>query len=483
MRAIQGLDLAQGLRMGGSAGGGASGGASSAGMLSNLGDALSGLGTGGGPGMNPSHDHGAGGYLSRVARVMHDGRGAEIAARSGGGGSGGGWLETLARLAPTAETPDLRDSPRRQLRRLGLGMMAHSGPEGWGLSGIGQAGLDAMGRNDKARLTEIEHAQAQREALREHAFDLHDRHLDEREFRADRADARADRQLERRRYESLDEYRRRQADTAARRADAYATKVGRGSATEREISDLISRGVPPGWAQDVARGNVKTETDDFGNIRAVNIATGEVRNLSGQQGSRGAEAGAKVPGQNAGRGQRGQGDVFGAVEEGTGPIAGLRAATNAVVGPFIEGTPFENTARARAGLRNFAQEAKTALVNNPRFPVAEQQIVQELMPDPGRFWVDPDAERDKLRELRSFLQNKISQNRRSMSSGQVTQDEHGRLANQIESIERVLGLMGSPDQAGGGQLPEGVPQGSRKIGTLNGQPVYETPDGKRLVAE
>lgn len=38
-------------------------------------------------------------------------------------------------------------------------------------------------------------------------------------------------------------------------------------------------------------------------------------------------------------------------------------------------------------------------------------------------------------------------------------------------------------QVGGEQLPEDVPQGSRQIGTLDGQPVFETPDGRRLVAE
>lgn len=37
--------------------------------------------------------------------------------------------------------------------------------------------------------------------------------------------------------------------------------------------------------------------------------------------------------------------------------------------------------------------------------------------------------------------------------------------------------------AGGEALPTGIPQGSKQIGTSKGKPVYETPDGKRLIVE
>lgn len=475
------------------------------------------------PGINSnagSSGQGGEGFLSRVARAMHDGKSAEIAAKRQGGGRGVGYSQApggvsgsaerpqpadddplamyrqpaeadpyspamagiLARMGgmvPT-EAPDLKNTPRRQLRALGLGMIANSGT---GMAGIGRAGLDVMAQNDAARAAEIEQRQANREAQRDHLGAWYDHLQGERDYATERADTRADRTLEQQKLAQKAPYQQARTEATQALAEKRRREAARGSATEQEINDLIARGVPPGWAQDVARGNVKTESDPFGNIRAVNLATGEVRNLSA-----GRQVGAG-PGASGGQtqghvGQRGHNSgVFGAIEEGTGPFSGLRAAWNATVGPLLEGTPNEETAEARAAVRNFSQVAKQALVNSERFPVYEQKLVANLLPDADRFWTDPDSERAKLRELHSFLQERINQNLASMRSGQVTEKERGDLSNQNESIRRILGLMGDPDQAGGEQLPEGVPQGSQKIGTLDGQPVFETPDGRRLVAE
>jgi hypothetical protein len=35
----------------------------------------------------------------------------------------------------------------------------------------------------------------------------------------------------------------------------------------------------------------------------------------------------------------------------------------------------------------------------------------------------------------------------------------------------------------GGNMPKGIPQGSRQVGTSGGKPVYESPDGKRYIVE
>lgn len=46
--------------------------------------------------------------------------------------------------------------------------------------------------------------------------------------------------------------------------------------------------------------------------------------------------------------------------------------------------------------------------------------------------------------------------------------------------KELLSVSREHQQQGGAGLPEGVPIGSRQIGTYQGKPVYETPDGRRL---
>lgn len=224
-------------------------------------------------------------------------------------------------------------------------------------------------------------------------------------------------------------------------------KLGEGSQlVDPRTGETIARGDD----RRAPTGRFRSEVDQFGNVTIIDSTTGEIVRREGRPGAQAPQSG-----EGPKRRADGQGDVFGAVEEGTGPIASFRAGINNVIGPFMSGIPFEGTNRARAGIRNFNQEAKTALVNNPRFPVAEQKVVQEMLPDPSQFFQDPDAARQDLMELRTFLTNKRQQLQRSVQSGNVTQDEVGKLSNQMEAINRVLGLMGSPDGPQGEQGGEG----------------------------
>lgn len=50
-----------------------------------------------------------------------------------------------------------------------------------------------------------------------------------------------------------------------------------------------------------------------------------------------------------------------------------------------------------------------------------------------------------------------------------------------QQLNQQLGLGSTPQSQG--NLPQGIPPGSVKIGASNGNPVYETPDGKRLVVK
>lgn len=45
------------------------------------------------------------------------------------------------------------------------------------------------------------------------------------------------------------------------------------------------------------------------------------------------------------------------------------------------------------------------------------------------------------------------------------------------------GKLNRPSESSAGNMPKGIPQGSKQVGTSGGKPVYESPDGKRYIVE
>lgn len=246
----------------------------------------------------------------------------------------------------------------------------------------------------------------------------------------------------------------------------------------QKISELMSRGFGVDDAADLVDGRVRlTSPDQFGNIYLVNVATGERRQIAGQQVglADGGFAGVQTPEgdvQFSGLGL----DIESAAREGTGPFAAIRQGINNTIGAIMTGQPFPKTDAARTDLRLFAQEAKQALVNNPRFPVAEQQLINRMLPDPNRFLTDPDGEVQRVHQLHRFLSEKRAQNMRILEAGQITAQQRGDLMDQNASIDRVLGMMGP--LSGQGQ-DQGVarPQSQLDYQQLPPGAQYVAPDG------
>lgn len=269
----------------------------------------------------------------------------------------------------------------------------------------------------------------------------------------------------------------------------------------RDIAALLERGFSETDAQDIAAGRIRvTPPDNFGNVYLVNVATGERRPvgelkgpLSGQQpmntsGNLEAEGGgqglgAEVPEPPAQLSQAPQGPVplqdveMISIEEaargGTGPWANLAAAVDGVIGGLLDtNSLFPDVAENRQHLRTLNQVAKTVLVNNPRFPVAEQQIVQQLLPDPDTFFANPQTEARNLANLRQILATVYEQNLASIQSGAVTQKAAGELANKNAEIARVLALMGDPPTPVQTEPQDGAGQTEKS-------PFPEHPDARR----
>lgn len=137
--------------------------------------------------------------------------------------------------------------------------------------------------------------------------------------------------------------------------------------------------------------------------------------------------------------------------KGTGVWSNLQSALNATAGgvgldkAFGKDGVFKENEANRNYLVNIRQVAKTALVNNPRFPVAEQKNVDALFPDPRTFWANPRTEADKIPLLRNTLEGQLRDNNEALAQGGLAKEEVSRLTSNNIETRRALRLLGHGD--------------------------------------
>ena len=102
-----------------------------------------------------------------------------------------------------------------------------------------------------------------------------------------------------------------------------------------------------------------------------------------------------------------------AAREGTGPYAAFSTFMSSTVGGLLPFTRdfFKDTQENRQYLRGIRVLGRSALVVNPRFPVAEMATVGELFPDPDKIFANPEAEASKFQSLKQMA---INQKRRNL---------------------------------------------------------------------
>jgi hypothetical protein len=157
--------------------------------------------------------------------------------------------------------------------------------------------------------------------------------------------------------------------------------------------------------------------------------------------------------------------VSAALEGGVGPWSNLAAGIDAVVGGLgvnealgYKGSLFPETAKNRTYLRALRQLGKAAFVNNPRFPIAEQQLVNDLLPDPDTFWQNPGTTANEVVELRTVLNGWKAANNEIIATAPLDPKTLGELVAKNAEIDRFLSLMG----AGSAELRTEAPE----IGTV-----------------
>jgi len=134
-------------------------------------------------------------------------------------------------------------------------------------------------------------------------------------------------------------------------------------------------------------------------------------------------------------------DAVRAALDGTGPWARIGSAINAVIGGFAGIEFFSDTPDNRNYLKAIRILGRSALVVNPRFPVAEMQNVGELFPNEEAFFVNPGSESRKLISLKRVAIDQLTNNLSKIESGTLSEKDRDATMTNNNELRRLLSLL------------------------------------------
>ena len=179
------------------------------------------------------------------------------------------------------------------------------------------------------------------------------------------------------------------------------------------------------------------EPDAFGNRFLLDLATGEKEHIPPPS-PRAAAPTPKAAQQGMSPEQ--------AAAAGTGPVAATLQGVANLVGFAVSGQVAPQTTEARQTLRLYNKTIERLLVNNPRFPVAEQNFVRGLMADPNTFWKDPDDAVANVRKLQSHLDQQIQVKNDELNAFGISSKRRVELSDQISALREIRSLFPSQGQ-------------------------------------
>jgi hypothetical protein len=139
-------------------------------------------------------------------------------------------------------------------------------------------------------------------------------------------------------------------------------------------------------------------------------------------------------------------DALVAAQEGTGPYSAFAAFADNIFGGMVPNKAvrefFQENQQNRQYLRALTILGRSALVVNPRFPVAEMERVGLLFPDPDAFFRNPESEATKLIELKALAVSQLRANLSAIRDGSISDAATMQAvqANNYE-LQRLLGLL------------------------------------------
>lgn len=138
-------------------------------------------------------------------------------------------------------------------------------------------------------------------------------------------------------------------------------------------------------------------------------------------------------------------------EQAIGPGAGVGQFFANVFG-FLPGIQAQDTQEARTWVRIFVHEVIPAFILNPRFPVNEVATIRGFLPNPDKFWSDPQYAALQMTNLRKFMTGLQASNQTEIDQGGIGEPHERDLANMNSQIDTIVRMMGDP----AGYKPEGA---------------------------
>lgn len=137
-----------------------------------------------------------------------------------------------------------------------------------------------------------------------------------------------------------------------------------------------------------------------------------------------------------------QRDPVAAAKEGTGFGAQFDVLLDNVFAGPLESEAFQDTQTARQYLKGITVLGRSALVVNPRFPVAEMENVAALFPDVDSFFKNPITEANKLIEMKRLAKEQLLRNLDYMASA-APSDQLSDIEANNKELKRLLGILES----------------------------------------
>jgi len=137
-----------------------------------------------------------------------------------------------------------------------------------------------------------------------------------------------------------------------------------------------------------------------------------------------------------------QRDPVAAAKEGTGFGAQFDVFLDNVFAGPLESEAFQDTQTARQYLKGITVLGRSALVVNPRFPVAEMENVAALFPDVDSFFKNPITEANKLIEMKRLAKEQLLRNLDYMASA-APSDQLSDIEANNKELKRLLGILES----------------------------------------
>lgn len=220
-------------------------------------------------------------------------------------------------------------------------------------------------------------------------------------------------------------------------------------AAEQKIARLMEGGLPREIAVGIVDGRLRVSDG-----RVLDVATGEVVTA-------GVPA-APAPDMPATEGPREPG-LYSRADDGTGLFSALGAGISATAGqlPGALGRAFtaEDMVSARQAFLQAQNDLVRAISINPRFPVAEMQMIRsELGIKPGVLNSPADT-RTRMRELDTYLRRRAEVERRAAADATLPRSTRDDAARAVTDIDNFLNILGVPqgDQETGGAAPTAPP--------------------------